>query len=110
MEKIWSINEQQMIEIDELYDEIWKFDDVIESLENFINRNNDNYSFTEEDIEFLETKKEKIIGLRDELECKQDLIIQEEFETNEKFSDLCSKKEEAIYQLDLKIRRTKNKN
>ena len=26
MEKIWSINEQQVIKIDELYDEMWKFD------------------------------------------------------------------------------------
>ena len=27
-----SINKQQMIEIDELYDEIWKLDEVIEDL------------------------------------------------------------------------------
>ena len=33
MEKIWSINEQQVIKIDELYDEMWKFDEPIKSLE-----------------------------------------------------------------------------
>ena len=48
---------------------------------------------------------EKMITLRDELECKQDLIIQEESETSEIFSDLCSKREESIYQLDLKVER-----
>ena len=94
MEKIWSINEQQMIEIDELYDEIWKLDELIEDLENLINKNKDNYS--------LESFKEKMTGLRDELECKQDSIIQNESETNEIFSDLCSKSEEVIYQLNIK--------
>ena len=94
MEKIWSINEQQMIEIDELYDEIWKLDELIEDLENLINKNKDNYS--------LESFKEKMTGLRDELECKQDSIIQNEYETNEIFSDLCSKSEEVIYQLNIK--------
>ena len=94
MEKIWSINEQQMIEIDELYNEIWKLDELIEDLENLINKNKDNYS--------LESFKEKMTGLRDELECKQDSIIQNEYETNEIFSDLCSKSEEVIYQLNIK--------
>ena len=94
MEKIWSINEQQMIEIDELYDEIWKLDELIEDLENLINKNKDNYS--------LESFKETMTGLRDELECKQDSIIQNESETNEIFSDLCSKSEEVIYQLNIK--------
>ena len=94
MEKIWSINEQQMIEIDELYDEIWKLDELIEDLGNLINKNKDNYS--------LESFKEKMTGLRDELECKQDSIIQNESETNEIFSDLCSKSEEVIYQLNIK--------
>ena len=94
MEKIWSINEQQMIEIDELYDEIWKLDELIEDLENLINKNKDNYS--------LESFKEKMTGLSDELECKQDSFIQNESETNETFSDLCSKSEEVIYQLNIK--------
>ena len=50
---------------------------------------------------FLEAEKEKIIGLRDELECKQDLTIQEESKTNEIFSSLCCKRKKAIHQLDL---------
>ena len=33
MGKIWSINEQQVIKIDELYDEMWKFDESIKSSE-----------------------------------------------------------------------------
>ena len=75
-----------MIEIDELYDEIWKLDEVIEDLKKH----------------GLEEFLEKMITLRDELECKQDLIIQEESETNEIFLDMRSKREEAIYQLNIK--------
>ena len=33
MEKIYSINEQQLVKIDKLYDEIWKFDEPIKNLE-----------------------------------------------------------------------------
>ena len=33
MEKIHLINEQQVIKIDELFDEIWKFDESIKNLE-----------------------------------------------------------------------------
>ena len=33
MEKIYPINEQQMFEIDKLYNEIWKFGKRIKSLE-----------------------------------------------------------------------------
>ena len=43
-----------------------------------------------------------VIKLKEELECKQDLIMQEEYETFKIFSDLHFKREEAIYQLDLK--------
>ena len=94
MKKIWSIKEQRKIDIDELCDEIWRLDELIEDLENLVNKNTDNYD--------LEPFKEKTIRLRDELECKQDLIIQEESKTNEMFSDLYSKRKKAIYQLDLK--------
>ena len=43
-----------------------------------------------------------VIKLKEELECKQDLIMQEEYETFKTFSDLFLKREETIYQLDLK--------
>ena len=33
IENIWHINEQQQIEIDQLYDRIWKFDEPIKNLE-----------------------------------------------------------------------------
>ena len=33
IENIWLINEQQQIEIDQLYDIIWKFDEPIKNLE-----------------------------------------------------------------------------
>ena len=33
LEKIYRINEQQVAEIDELYDEIWRFDEPIKNLE-----------------------------------------------------------------------------
>ena len=42
----------------------------------------------EEEIKLIETTKEKIRGLQAELECKQDLIMQEESENFEIFSDL----------------------
>ena len=90
IEKIWSVNEQQVIEIDKLYYEIWRFDEVIENFENVLAKNN------------AKTAKEKISELKEELEYKQDLIIQEKSETNEIFSDLYSKRGKAIYQLDLK--------
>ena len=43
-----------------------------------------------------------VIKLKEELECKQGLLIQEEYETFKISSDLYFKREEAIYQLDLK--------
>ena len=33
IENIWLINEQQQIEIDQLYDRMWKFDEPIKNLE-----------------------------------------------------------------------------
>ena len=42
------------------------------------------------------------IKLKEQLEYKQDLTMQEESETFEIFSDLYSKREEAIFLLDLK--------
>ena len=83
MEKIYSINEQQVAEIDELYDEMWKFDELITNLEALFAKNN-----VEEEIELIETTKEKISRLKEELKCKQDLIMQEESETFKIFSDL----------------------
>ena len=100
IEKIWSVNEQQVIEIDKLYYEIWRFDEVIENFENVLAKNNANARTLF--LESIETAKEKISELKEELEYKQDLIIQEKSETNEIFSDLYSKTGEAIYQLDLK--------
>ena len=52
MEKIYSINEQQLIEIDKLYDEIWKFDDPIKNLEILLEK-----SSVEEEIELIQAKK-----------------------------------------------------
>ena len=88
IEKIWSVNEQQVIEIDKLYYEIWRFDEVIENFENVLAKNNANARTLF--LESIETAKEKISELKEELEYKQDLIIQEKSETNEIFSDLYS--------------------
>ena len=65
-----SINEQQVIEIDKLHDEIWKFNEPIKNLEILIEK-----SRVEEEIELVEEAKEKIIRLQAELECKQDSIM-----------------------------------
>ena len=43
-----------MMEIDQLYDQIWKLDEVIENLENFISKNNDNYN-----LEIFRSRKRK---------------------------------------------------
>ena len=55
LEKSYPINEQQVTEIDELYDKIWKFDEPIKNLEILLAKNN-----VEEEIELIKTTKEKI--------------------------------------------------
>ena len=97
MEKVYSINEQQVRKIDELYDEIWKFDEPIKNLEILLAKKN-----VEEEIELIKTTKEKISELKAELECKQDLIMQEESETFEKALDLYRKRRIALDKLYLK--------
>ena len=42
------------MEIDQLYDQIWKLDEVIENLENFISKNNDKYN-----LEICRSRKRK---------------------------------------------------
>ena len=42
MEKNYSINEQQLIEIDKLHDETWKFDGLIKNLEILLEKSNVN--------------------------------------------------------------------
>ena len=97
MEKIYPINEQQVTEIDELYDEICKFNEPIKNLEILLAKNN-----VEEEIGLIEATKEKISRLKAELECKQDLIMQEESETFKIFSNLYSKIIKALDKLYLK--------
>ena len=97
MERIYFINEQQVTKIDELYDEIWKFDEPIKNLEILLAKKN-----VEEEIELIKTTKEKICELKAELECKQDLVMQEESEIFEKNSDLYHKRRIALDELYLK--------
>ena len=51
-EKIYSIDEQLVIEIDKLHDEIWKFDESIKSLEILLEK-----SSAEEEIEATQKKQ-----------------------------------------------------
>ena len=97
MEKIYPINEQQVTEIDKLYDEIWKFDEPIKNLEILLAK-----SSAEEEMQLIQTTKEKISELKAELECKQDLTMQEESETFEKFSHLYRMRRIALDELYLK--------
>ena len=83
--KNYPINEQQLVKTDKLYDEIWKFDESIKSLKTLLAKSSGEYS--REEIESLEATK-KNSRLQVELECKQDLIMQEESETSELFSGL----------------------
>ena len=102
MEKNYSNNEQQAAEMDKLYDAIWNFDEPIKNLEILLAKINFERNITEAEIEFKEATKEKISGLQAELECKQDLIMQEESEIFEIFSDLNSKRIDALDKLDFK--------
>ena len=97
MEKIYPINEQQVTEINKLYDEIWKFDEPIKNLEILLAKSN-----AEEEIQLIQTTKKKISELKAELECKQDLTMQEESETFEKFSHLYRMRRIALDELYLK--------
>ena len=63
MEKINTANDQQVIEVikmDKLYDKIQKFEEPIKNLEILLAKNNVEHSFTEEEIELIETTKEKV--------------------------------------------------
>ena len=58
MEKNYAINEEQVIKIDKLHDEIWKFDEPIKNLEILLEK-----SSVQEEIELIEATKEKISRL-----------------------------------------------
>ena len=53
MEKVYPINEQQVVEIEKLYDEIWKLDESIKILETLLEKS----SSVEEERQLIETKK-----------------------------------------------------
>ena len=57
MEKFDPINEQQVAQIDELYHELWKFDEPIKNLEILLAKNSVGRSFAEEEIELIEAQK-----------------------------------------------------
>ena len=57
-----------------------KCDEPVKNLKILLEKSN-----TEEEIELIESTKEKIRGLRAELECEQDLIMEEESETSRLF-------------------------
>ena len=101
-EKIYPINEQQVAEIDELYDEIWKFDEPIKNLEISLAKNSVERSFAEQEIDLIKATKEKISRLKAELECKQDLIMQEESEIFKIFSGLYHDRRIALDDLHFK--------
>ena len=69
---------------------IWKFDESIKNLEILLEK-----SSVEEEIELIR-------GLQAELQYKQDLIMQEESETFEIFSELYHKRLDVLYEIDLK--------
>ena len=92
MKKIYPINEQQVLEIDKLYEKIWKFDEPIKNVEILLTKSN-----VKEEIELMEATKKMISGLKVELECKQGLMKQEGSETFEIFSDLYHKRIRRLY-------------
>ena len=95
MEKLNAIWHQQIIKIDEIYDKINKFKELIEYLTTAPVKNNN----TEE------TAIKRINRSKAELECKLELIMQEEFETCKIFSDLYYEK--LYVQSELRSKETK---
>ena len=88
---------QQLVKIDKLFDEIWKFDEPLKILEILLEK----VVLSAVLLKKKEVNRgnEKINGLQAKLECKQDLIMQEESETFEIFSDLYDKRLDALYKL-----------
>ena len=54
LDKIYFINEQQVIEINKLYDEIWKIDEPIKNSESLLAKKS---NFAEGEIELIEEAK-----------------------------------------------------
>ena len=89
LEKNFPINEQQVAKI-------------IKSLEILLAKNSVKRNFAEEEIELLQATKEKMSRLKAELECQQDLIMQEESETFKILSDLYHDRRIALDELHFK--------
>ena len=109
---MYPVNEQQVTEIDKVYDEIRKFNEPIKNLAILLYFLWKTYN-SEEKIELIEAAKEKISRLKAELECKQDLIMQEESDTFKIFLDYHSTRIKALDELylkEIKLRSFKNKN
>ena len=70
MEKFDPINEQQVAQIDELYDELWKFDEPIKNLEILLAKKSVERSLAEKEIDLIVATADKISRLKAELECK----------------------------------------
>ena len=75
LDKLWA---RQIIEIDKIYDKIEDFKEIIEYLTITPLKNNNG----------VETTIKRINRSKTKLECKLELIMQEEFETCKIFSDL----------------------
>ena len=97
MEKLDIIRQQQLIEKDKIYDEIEELKELIKNLTILSAKN-----IIEEEIKLTNITRKKISALKGELECKQDLIMQEEFETGEILSELYFKKLKALDELSFK--------
>ena len=90
------MGQQQVIGMHEMYDKIREFKEVIEILTISPARNYNGE----------ETVIKMISRLKAALKCKQDLIIQEEFENSEIFSDLYYKRINALDELNFKGAKT----
>ena len=91
MERLNTIGQQLIRETNEIYDKIEEFKEFIEYLTTSPTKNHNG----------KETAIKMISTLKAELECKQDLIMQEEFETGKIFSGLYYKR--RISQDELKF-------
>ena len=95
--KLDTIRQQQVIDIDEMFDEIEELKELIKNLTILSVKNN-----IEEEKKFINAARKMISRLKAESECKQELIMQKEFETGEILSALYSKELKALDELHVK--------
>ena len=72
MDKLYDINEQQVAEIDERYDEIWKFDEPIKNLEILLAKTVSSAALLKKKVNQGDKRKDKKIKSRIRKQARSD--------------------------------------